>query len=233
MRRVCPFTHRLCLPGPSEQVRKKRMIQNPKLNIKSDYLAGIVKRALAYEGLSPAQQRAYHNGKTAQESGELLIGSFLFDVLRNGHMADVALDMTYGTLDMLPAALRHRLQLTMSRTASLGQAAESAARSFAAYLFALGMNEEGGRLKVVQKGTELIRPRPDEGPLWGPYLRITTGNAREKDFLPPALEGGSVIRREGKTLMLLQTGPAIRAYRGAFGVELGEKGLRDMELELD
>ena len=63
-------------------------------------------------------------------------------------------------------------------------------------------------------------------------LRITTGINREKDFLIPALEGGSGLYRDGKGLMLLAVGPAIRAYRSAFGVDLSEHGLVDMALEV-
>ena len=95
------------------------------------------------------------------------------------------------------------------------------------------MNEHGTELKVTQKGSALIKPSPDEGPLWGPYLRITTGLRRERDFLIAALEGSSGSYRDGKGIMLLNVAPAIRAYKAAFGVDLSQYGLIDMALEAD
>ncbi len=209
------------------------MIENPTLNVKSDYLAGILQRVFDYDALTSAQQKNYYNDKTMQQNGEFLIGTFLWDVLRNGFDADVELDMTYATLDRLSVALRRCLQTYCSEPMPLKQAADGTARSFAAYLFALGVNEHGTKLKVTPKGTAFVKPDPAEGPLWGPMLRITTGTRREKDFLIPALEGGSGACRDGKGLMLLSVVPAIRAYKAAFGVDLGEYGLVDMALEVD
>ena len=213
--------------------RRKNMIDNPTLTLESDYLGAILQRVLDYDKLTPAQQKKYYEDKTTQQNGEFLIGVFLWDVIQNGYAADVELDMRYDTLHMLPVALRRCLQTYCSEPMPLKQAADGTARSFAAYLFALGMNEHDAKLKVLQKGTAFVRPRPDEGPLWGPYLRITTGLRREKDFLIPALEGGSGVYRDGMGLMLLAVGPAIRAYKAAFGVDLSQYGLVDMALEVD
>ena len=209
------------------------MNEYPTLNVKSDYLAEILQRVFDYDKLTQAQQKRYYDGKTMQQNGEFLIGTFLWDVLRNGFEADVELDMTYTTLDKLPDARRRCLQTYCEDGVALQQAADGTARSFAAYLFALGMNEHDTKLKVSQKGTAFIKPDPAEGPLWGPMLRITTGHDRDKDFLIPALEGGSGVYRDGKGLVLLAVGPAIRAYRSAFGIDLSEHGLLDMALEVD
>ena len=209
------------------------MIENPKLTVKSDYLAGILQRVFDYDKLTPAKQKKYYEDKTMQQNGEFLIGTFLWDVIQNGHYAAVEPDMTYDTLDTLPTALRRCLQTYCSEPLPFRQAADGTARSFAAYLFALGMNEHGTELKVAQKGSALIKPSPDEGPLWGPHLRITTGLRRERDFLIAALEGGSGSCRDGKGIMLLNVAPAIRAYKAAFGVDLSQYGLIDMALEAD
>ena len=209
------------------------MTENLKLTIKSDYLAGILQRVFDYEKLTPDQQKEYFTGKSMQESGEFLIGTFLWDVLRNGFQAGVELDMTYDTLDKLPTALRRCLQTYCDEPMALKKAADATARSFAAYLFALGMNEHDVKLKAVRKGAPFIKPDPAGDPLWGNALRITTGIDREKDFLIPALQGGSGFYREGKGLILLNVTPAIRAYKSAFGVDLAEHGLIDMALEAD
>lgn len=209
------------------------MIENPKLTVKSDYLAGILQRVFDYDKLTPAKQKKYYEDKTMQQNGEFLIGTFLWDVIQNGHYADVEPDMTYDTLNTLPTALRRCLETYCSEPLPFRQAADGTARSFAAYLFALGMNEHGTELKVTQKGSALIKPSPDEGPLWGPYLRITTGLRRERDFLIAALEGSSGSYRDGKGIMLLNVAPAIRAYKAAFGVDLSQYGLIDMALEAD
>ena len=53
------------------------MIENPKLTVKSDYLAGILQRVFDYDKLTPAQQKKYYEDKTMQQNGEFLIGTFL------------------------------------------------------------------------------------------------------------------------------------------------------------
>ena len=209
------------------------MIENSKLTVKSDYLAGILQHVSDYEKLSPAQQKKYYDGKTTQQNGEFLIGSFVLDLLRCGYRAGAALDLSYATVKSLPLALGRSLREDTAAGKDLQTAAEGVAKGLAAYLFALGMNEEGAKLKVTQKGTVFLPPRPEEGPLWGPYLRITAGKNREKDFLLPAMEGGSGVFRFGKGVMLLNAVPAIRAYKAAFGVDLSQCGLVDMALEAD
>ena len=208
-------------------------MENPTLNIKSDELAEILQRVSDYEALSPAKQKVYYDDKNTQQNGEFLIGTFVLDLLRCGYRSGAALDLSYDTVKSLPLALGRSLREDIAAGKDLKSAAESVAKALAAYLFALGMNEEEAKLKVAQKGTAFVQPRLDEGPLWGPYLRITTGKNREKDFLISAMEGGSGVYRDGKGVMQLSVGPIIRAYRAAFGVDLREYGLCDMMLEAD
>ena len=209
------------------------MIENPELLIKSDDLAAILRQVMDEENLTPKQKKQRYDQKTMQQHGEDIIATYVLDVLRNGWQADVELEMTYATLDKLPIALRHCLQVYCDDRRPLKQAAEPTAKSFAAYLFALGMNEHDAKLKVQQKATRFIEPSPNEGPLWANVMRITTGQNRQKDFLLPALEGGSGFVRGGRGLVLLNVMPAVRAYKAAFGVDLTEYGLCDMALEAD
>ena len=208
-------------------------MENATLNIKSAELAEILRRVSDYEALSPAKQKKYYDDKSTQQNGEFLIGTFVLDLLRCSYRAGTVLDLTYATVKSLPLALGRSLREDTAAGKNLRTAVEGVAKSLAAYLFALAMNEEGAKLKVAQRGTAFVRPGPEEGPLWGPYLRITTGKNHEKDFLIPAMEGSSGVYRDGKGVMQLSVGPIIRAYRAAFGVDLREYGLCDMMLEAD
>ena len=181
-------------------------MENPTLNIKSDELVEILQRVSDYEALSPAKQKDYYDDKNTQQNGEFLIGTFVLDLLRCGYRSGAALDLSYDTVKSLPLALGRSLREDITAGKDLKSAAEGVAKAFAAYLFALGMNEEGTSLKVSQKGTAFIRPAPEEG---------------------------SGVYRDGRRLMLLSVGPGIRAYRAAFGVDLSEYGLCDMMLEAD
>ena len=209
------------------------MTENPELTVKSDYLAGILQRVFDYERLTPAQQKKYYDDKTTQQNGEYLIGTFVLDLLRCGYRAGAALDLSCATVKSLPLALGRSLREDTAVGKDLQTAAEGVAKGLAAYLFALGMNEHDTRLTVTMKRTAFTKPDPDEGPLWAECMRITTGLKREKDFLIPALEGGSGNYHGGKGVMLLNVAPAIRAYKAAFGVDLSQYGLVDMALEAD
>ena len=203
------------------------------ITAKTDYLGRIIGEAIEFDKLTEVQRKTSPARETMQLTGESLIGTYLLDLLKSGYRAEAALDMTYATLDRLPIALRRCLQTYCEEGMPLKQAADGTARSFAAYLFALGMNEHDARLKVIQKRTAFTAPDPDEGPLWAEMLRITAGTKREKDFLIPALEGMNSVYRMGKGLMILNVVPAIRAYKAAFGVDLAAFGLPDMALEAD
>ena len=209
------------------------MTENPELTVKSDYLAGILQRVFDYERLTPAQQKKYYDDKTTQQNGEYLIGTFVLDLLRCGYRAGAALDLSYATVKSLPLAFGRSLREDTAAGKDLQTAAEGVAKGLAAYLFALGVNEHDTRLTVTMKRTAFTTPDPDEGPLWAECMRITTGLKREKDFLIPALEGGSGSYHGGKGVMLLNVAPAIRAYKAAFGVDLSQYGLVDMALEAD
>ena len=200
---------------------------------KSDYLGGIIQEEIRYSQMTAAQQKKYPEGKTWQQMGESIIGSYLTDMLYAGYREDVSLDMTYGSIRHLPLAMRSNLQSLVDGGRTLQKAADSAARTLAAYLFAVGMNEHDTKLTVEAKRTPISKADPDEGPLWANMFRITTGTRYERDLLIPALEGGSGMTREGKGLMLMAVGPLIRAYKAAFGVDLSEHGLADMALEVE
>ena len=209
------------------------MIENPMISVQSDYLGSIINAAIEYDKLSDAQSKNYFRDKTTQQHGEVIIGSFLLDMLKAGYRIDVELNMTYTSIKLLPRVMQSYLQSLVDEGRSLNIAADAAARGLAAYLFAVGINEHDTKLSVALKRTAFSKPASDEGPLWAECLRVTTGLKREKDFMIPALEGGSGVYRGGKGLMLMAIGPLIRAYKAAFSVDLSEYGLVDMAMEVN
>ncbi len=202
------------------------MIDNADLIIKNDRLGAIIGRAMAKD--TPAWDKM-----TTQESGEDIIVTYALDMVMNGYKVDAALDFTYATLNLLPVAMRRCLAGYIENGNSFRESVEGLAKSFAAYIFCLAMNENDCPWTVQVMRSKVITPAPGTGPLWANGYRITTGLRRQADFLIPAMEGGSGMERDGKGLAMLSADPMIKAYKSAFRVDLSEYGLKNMVFEVD
>lgn len=205
------------------------MIDNAELIIKNDRLGAIIGRALEIHqsGNRPIE------GLNAQQHAEDLIGTFALDMVMNGYKADVALDFTYATLDKLPIALRRDLVGYMESGNSFQDSVEGAAKSFAAYIFCLAMNEQNCPWDATRLRSKFTPPDKDFGPLWANAFRVINGERRQVDFLLPALEGCAGEIRGGKGLMMLNVEPTVKAYKAAFRVDLSEFGLINMAVDVD
>ena len=204
------------------------MSDNAELIIRNDRLGEIISRALAET--RPSDQHA--DGLTVQQHGEDLIATYALDMVLNGYKADVSLDFTYDTLRLLPVAVRRCLVGYQEGGNSFRDSVEALAKSFAAYIFCLAMNEHDCPWNVQQLRTRFTPPDKDFGPLWANAFRITTGLRRQTDFLIPALEGGMGEIRNGKGFMILNVAPTVKAYKAAFRVDLNEHGLSDIATEV-
>ena len=195
------------------------------LTIKNDGLAAIIGRLLKEEPNQPALE-----GKTTQEMGEDLIGSYALDIIFSGLAVDKELDFTYGTLAELPVAVA-----SSYRRYQKGEhpdfAVESTGKSLAAYFFALAMNEHGLAWDVRQMPVLLNAKNPPKEPLWGVF-RIQTGTKQKSDFLLPVRKGCRTMKIMEKRLLTFDLAPLIREYKNAVGVDLEKRGLVNILFDL-
>ena len=171
------------------------------------------------------------NEMSNQEAGEKLISIFACDMLINAHKVGADLDFTYDTLKNLPFAARRCLQGYMESGVSFGACADSLARSLAAYIYCLSLNEHDCPWKVRQMKSMLSSQTL--GPLLGGALCVTTGVNEKKDFLLAALSSSSIRVKDGTGYMMIFVSSIVKAYKKAFGINLSDYGLVDMVLEVE
>ena len=166
-----------------------------------------------------------------QEAGEKLISIFACDMLINAHKVGTKLDFTYDTLKNLPFAARRCLQGYMESGISFGECADSLARSLAAYIYCLSLNEHDCPWNVRQIKSMLSSPTL--GPLWGGALCVTTGVNEKKDFLLAALSSSSIRVKDGNGYMMIYVSSIVKAYKKAVGINLADYDFMDMVLEVE
>ena len=202
------------------------------LMIKNEHVLDLLNESNRTSNFTAKEEQAYLEKLDAVQRAEYILSGYLADMLRNSIEVHKELDLSYGTVGNLPAVLSLRLREIREMKDAWQDSVASLAKSLAAYLFFLAMNEHGCALKVVQMGTPFAPPPKSEEPLWGDLFRYKTGVRREVDFLPAVMESMQKLPLPGNPLMTLTVSPIIRAYRSATGVNLSEYGLVDMALEI-
>ena len=113
----------------------------------------------------------------------------------------------------------------------LQDAAKGTARSYAAYLFMVAINEHDCRLRGEQVVSALRPLKEEDGQLWLNRIHILAGIRREVDFLSAVMEGARIQNLNKKHLVMFLADPVIEAYRSACRVDLGKHGLVNIVLE--
>jgi len=201
------------------------------LMIKNEHVLDLLNESNRTSNFTAKEEQAYLEKLDAVQRAEYVLSGYVADMLRDSIEVHRELDLSYGTVGNLPAVLGLRLREIRDMKTPWQDSVASLAKSLAAYLFFLAMNEHGCALKVTQMGTPFAPPLKSEEPLWGDLFRYKTGVRREVDFLPAVMESMQKIPLPGNPLMTLTVSPIIRAYRSATGVDLSEYGFSDMALE--
>lgn len=186
------------------------------LTIKNDDFAKIIGRIQEGDLENPV-----FDGKSVQEQGEDLIGTYALDIIFSGWEAGKELDFTYDTLADLPVAVASCYRRNLKGEHKL-TAVDGTAKALAAYFFALAMNEHGYPWQVRKMSTQL------KDPLWASVLRITTGGKLKTDFLLPVYAGYRVNNLMGKNLISFDLVQLFREYKAVTGVDLEKHGLRSI-----
>ena len=200
-------------------------MERGQLTIKNDGLAAIIGRLLKEEPNQPALE-----GKTTQEMGEDLIGSYALDIIFSGLAVDKELDFTYKTLADLPAAAASCYRRNRINDPE-PIAVNGTVKALAAYFFARCMNEHGLAWDVRQMPVLLNAKNPPKEPLWGVF-RIQTGTKQKSDFLLPVSKGCRTMKIMEKRLLTFDLAPLIREYKNAVGVDLEKRGLVNILFDL-
>ena len=200
-------------------------MEKAQLTIKNDALAAIIGRLLKEDPSHPA-----FDGKTMQEQGEDLIGTYALDMVYSGWAVDKELDFTYGTLAELPAAAASCYRRNRKNDPE-PVAVNGTVKAIAAYFFALCMNEHGLAWDVRQMPVLLNAKKPPKDPLWGVF-RIQTGQKQKSDFLLPVSKGCRATTIMEKRLLTFDFAPLIREYKNAVGVDLEKRGLINILFDL-
>ena len=203
-----------------------------KLKIKNEHVQELLELDTKARSYSRKEEQEFMNSATPQQLGEYMLIAYATDMILNSAKVYSPLDLSYETLENLPKVMISCFQGYIANGNSKTDSAYALAKSLAAYLTVLGMNEHECTLKVNQMGTAIIPPPKNEQPLWGQLFRIKVGVRREVDFLPPVYEGMKFLHGDKGDLLMFVVDPIFLAYKSAFRVDLVEQGLKNMALEV-
>lgn len=203
------------------------------IGIKNERLAAILDEAWAFQAMSPKKKQNYVSALRPNDEKlcECIVGSYALDVFMHAHGNGVKLDFSYETLSGLSNGLQGVYHGYRRMGRDLQRSGDLTARSYAAYLFLLAINEHDCHLHSQQIVSALRPQKPEDGPLWMDERRIFTGLKRETDFLLVSTESMVRIGLGTQQTVIFQAKPIIRAWRSALGEDLSAHGLEDMAMD--
>lgn len=146
----------------------------------------------------------------------------------------MVLDLTYATLDRLPAAIEALFLFYRGGDAYKNEPVKrigAVEKTLAAYLTLLAMNEHGYSLRVKDYLADLRKGKSPRQPLWAEMFSIMTGAHGEVDLLPACViahdRTGGYISRSGIRLL---ADPIVEVYQFMTGVNLTKHGFRTIEV---
>ena len=201
------------------------------IELKNERLAAILDEAWAFQTMSPKKKQTYISSlkPNDEELCESIVGSYALDVYMQGKMRGVHLNFSYETLESISAGIQGVFQGYREMGRDLQRSGDLTARSYAAYLFLMAINEHDCHLHSRQIVSALRPQRPEDGPLWMDERRILTGLRREEDFLLPVTEGLVTMNLGSLQVLTIEAKPIVRAWKSAMGVDLSAYGLGDIK----
>ena len=202
------------------------------IELKNERLAAILDEAWAFHAMLPKKKQSYVNSLRPSDEKlcESIVGSYALDVFMHAMQSGNMLDFSYETLPGLGAGVQGVFRGYRQMGRDLQRSGDLTARSYAAYLFLLAINEHDCHLHSQQIVSALRPQKPEDGPLWMDERRILTGLRREMDFLLPVAESMVRIGLGAQQTVIFQAKPVVRAWRSAMGEDLSAYGLEDMTM---
>ncbi len=182
----------------------------------------MLKNAIDTENRSEEKRQKKTESMSASEMGESIIAGYWLTFFSQAKKTN---DFSYEqfNMDCFGEDIKNLFQLVI-RESTLDRTKEVIAKTIAAYLYGLAMNEENCGIYVSRMRTELTAKDAKLPPLWANAFSVKTGKEDRKDFLEAALESLQYpVKIAGG--LYLNMKPFVKAYKKATGVDLSEKGI--------
>ena len=167
----------------------------------------------------------------SEEDGIRLIFSGYLDAMESGaKLAKVDLDMTYETVSNLMPSVIMLAHLQKAQEYDNKKNAELVAKTLAAYLTMLAINNHKVKVGVGSKANKWKESRPE---YWSDKYYLRLNNKKESDLLPYAVAGINASPIEVENGFTLEISPLLGAYRRITGVDLQEYGFVNLIIDFD
>jgi hypothetical protein len=167
----------------------------------------------------------------SEEDAIKLIFSGYLDAMENGaKLAKVDLDMTYETAQNLMPSVIMLAHLQKEQEYDNQKNAELVAKTLAAYLTMLAINNHKVKVAVGAKANRLKENRPE---YWSDKFYLRLNNKTESDLLPYIVAGINASPIEVDNGFTLEISPLLGAYRRITGVDLQEYGFVNLVISFD
>lgn len=167
----------------------------------------------------------------SEEDGLKLVFSGYLDAMESGaKLAKVDLDMTYETASNLMPSVIMLAHLQKAQGYDNQKNAELVAKTLAAYLTMLAINNHKVKVSVGAKANRLKENRPE---YWSDKYYLRLNNKKESDLLPYIVAGINSSPIEVDNGFNLEISPLRGAYRRITGVDLLEYGFANLVIDFD
>ena len=167
----------------------------------------------------------------SEEDGIKLIFAGYLDAMESGaKLAKVDLDMTYDTACNLMPSIITLAHLQQTHGYENMKNAELSAKTLAAYLTMLAINNHRVSVSVGAKANKWGESRPE---YWSDRYYLRLNNKKESDLLPYVVAGINATDIEIDNGFTLDIRPILGAYRRITDVDLQEYGFANLIIDFD
>ena len=194
------------------------------MNIQNDRTERILKLGEMNEAEAFAYMRGHND---ALESVEMIIGGYAVELVRAAEEAGLDLDLTYETLEKVPAAATFLYNKQHVNDYDDQRNKRVTCRTIAGYLTTLLINNHDPGVEAKSYSNSKSETRPEQ---WADRYVLKFNHKKNSDLLPYVWEGATNHPIEVDNGFMIDVNPLIEAYRRLTGVDLAEKRLANMIL---
>ncbi len=185
----------------------------------------------AFAGDKDAVVRYVSSNIRSEEDGIRFVFSGYLDAMESGaKLAKVDLDMTYETAQNLMPSIIMLAHLQKAQEYDNQKNAELVAKTLAAYLTMLAVNNHKVKVGVRAKANRWQESRPE---YWSDKYFLRLNYKKESDLLPYAVAGINSSPIEIDNGFTLEISPLLEAYQRLTSVDLQKYGLANLIVDFD
>ena len=170
------------------------------------------------------------NIRSEEDGIRFVFSGYLHAMESGAKLAKVDLDMTYDTVSNLMPSVIMLAHLQKAQGYDNQKNAELVAKTLAAYLTMLAINNHKVKVSVGAKANRLKENRPE---YWSDKYYLRLNNKKESDLLPYIVAGINSSPIEVDNGFNLEISPLRGAYRRITGVDLLEYGFANLVIDFD